>query len=115
MAHMMVLLVLVGLVAAQDQEWEAFKAKYQKHYKDAADEHARHGLFKASHERVAHLNKLNGKAGNAFGINWMSDRYEMKNTRPATRNLKVGCPPPLSGSNNLFVVQRPSIGVSPRR
>lgn len=76
MAHMMVLFVLVGLAVAHDHEWEAFKAQYQKHYKDAADEHSRHGLFKASQERVAHLNKLNGKAGNAFGVNWMSDRYE---------------------------------------
>jgi len=75
MAPMKVLFGLVGLATAHDQEWEAFKAQYQKHYKDGADETARHGLFKASQERVAHLNKLNEKAGNAFGVNWMSDRY----------------------------------------
>ena len=28
-----------------------------------------------SQDRVARLNKENGKAGAAFGINWMSDRY----------------------------------------
>merc|ERR1712060_654619 len=32
--------------------------------------------FKAEQQNVDHLNRLNGKAGKAFGINWMSDRYE---------------------------------------
>jgi len=58
-----------------DPEWAAFKAKYSKHYLSDADEKARHSLFKVSQARVARLNKLNGKAGKAFGINWMSDRY----------------------------------------
>lgn len=67
---------LLGLAAAQhdDKAWQAFKKKYQKTYKDDADETARYKLFKASEERVEKLNKLNGQP--AFGINWMSDRYE---------------------------------------
>jgi hypothetical protein len=75
MGFRMMVVLLIGVVSAHDAEWEAFKSRYQKHYKNSDDEKARHGLFKASQEHVAHLNKLNGKAGNAFGINWMSDRY----------------------------------------
>jgi len=56
-----------------DPEWGAFKAKYKKQYRDHDEEKARYGLFKASKERVAKLNKLNGQP--AFGINWSSDRY----------------------------------------
>jgi len=58
-----------------DPEWDAFKAKHQKHYTSDADEQARYGMFKVSQIRVAEYNKLNGAHGNAFGINWMSDRY----------------------------------------
>jgi len=58
----------------EDKEWAAFKIKYQKTYKDDNDEAVRYALFKVSQERVASLNTLNKKAGDAFGINWMSDR-----------------------------------------
>eukprot|EP00930_Biecheleria_cincta_P024747 TRINITY_DN1767_c0_g1_i2.p1 TRINITY_DN1767_c0_g1~~TRINITY_DN1767_c0_g1_i2.p1 ORF type:complete len:389 (-),score=81.27 TRINITY_DN1767_c0_g1_i2:274-1440(-) len=57
-----------------DPEWESFKAKYKKHYTSDVDEHERYKLFKASKERVAKLNALNGEP--AFGITWTSDRYE---------------------------------------
>ena len=60
--------------AVGDPEWEHFKARYKKTYKDSDDEAARHSLFKVAKARVAELNKLNGDAGHAFGINWMSDR-----------------------------------------
>lgn len=63
----------LAMPATHDPEWEAYKAKYKKHYKDADDEAARHSLFKVAKARVAELNKLNGAT--AFGINWMSDRY----------------------------------------
>merc|ERR1712139_246661 len=65
-----------AVVAAQphDEEWEQFKKKFQKTYKDDADEAARYKLFLASKERVAKLNELNGQP--ALGLNWMSDRYE---------------------------------------
>jgi len=72
-------LALTALVVAgaiSDPEWNAFKAKYKKHYTSKGDEQARYELFQVSQTRVAHLNELNGKAGKAFGINWMSDRYE---------------------------------------
>jgi C1A family cysteine protease len=59
-----------------DHEWDEFKLKYQKHYTSDADEERRYQLFKISKERVTRLNHLNGKAGKAFGINWMSDREE---------------------------------------
>lgn len=58
-----------------DPEWEAFKKKYKKTFASPDEEAMRHKLFKESQKRVAKLNHLNGKAGNAFGINWMSDRY----------------------------------------
>jgi C1A family cysteine protease len=58
-----------------DHAWVAFKGKYGKHYTSDADELARYEMFKVSQERVRRLNYLNQKAGNAFGINWMSDRY----------------------------------------
>jgi len=79
MASMTVLCLIATMVVAQskpvDPEWDSFKAQYQKHYKNDEDEEARYKLFKASHARVAKLNALNAKAGNAFGINWMSDRH----------------------------------------
>merc|ERR1712232_995743 len=50
------------------------------HYASDVDEKRRYDLFQASKARVAHLNRLNKaktpKAGDAFGLNWMSDRYE---------------------------------------
>jgi hypothetical protein len=64
----------VGAIA--DQEWIDFKAKYKKHFASDADEKNRYEVFLKSKARVAHLNKLNKKAGDAFGINWMSDRFE---------------------------------------
>jgi len=63
-----------ALPAISDPEWEAYKSKFKKHYKDSDDEAARYSLFTVSKTRVAELNKLNGQP--AFGINWMSDRYE---------------------------------------
>jgi len=60
--------------ATTDPEWEEYKKAYRKHYIDDADEHERYQLFLESKERVASLNKLNEAAGNAFGLNWMSDR-----------------------------------------
>ena len=57
-----------------DPEWEAYKMTYKKTYSSQADEDERHELFKASKTRVAALNKANAAAGDAFGINWMSDR-----------------------------------------
>jgi len=59
-----------------DPEWEAYKMTYKKTYSSQADEDERHELFKASKTRVAALNKANAAAGDAFGINWMSDRKE---------------------------------------
>jgi len=66
--------IVVVAVAISDPEWEQFKAKYKKTYKDDADEKARYDLFQKSKTRVAHLNALNGEP--VFGITWMSDRYE---------------------------------------
>jgi C1A family cysteine protease len=69
-----VLLASVVAAAITDPEWDEFKAKYKKTYKSDVDEQARYKLFLASKDRIAKLNKLNGQT--AFGINWMSDRYE---------------------------------------
>jgi len=71
---------VVAAVSAKidDEKWDAFKAKYQKKYTSDADELARYKLFQVSQERVQRLNELNAKAGPAFGINWMSDRYEQE-------------------------------------
>jgi len=69
-------MALVTMAAAvDDPKWDAFKAKYKKKYTSDADENSRYSLFKVSQTRVAELNKLNAKAGPAFGINFMSDRY----------------------------------------
>merc|ERR550514_492240 len=76
-----------GAVAGiSEPEWDAFKAKYKKHYKDDADEAARNKLFKESQERVEKLNKLNGQP--AFGINWMSDRYESEKFKKGHKKPK---------------------------
>ena len=58
-----------------DRDWEAYKSKYKKSYRDEEDEAARHALFNTAKARVAELNALNGKTGSAFGITWTSDRY----------------------------------------
>jgi len=58
----------------KDQEWEDYKKMYKKTYESPADERERQSLFEASKQRVARLNEVNKKAGNAFGINWFSDR-----------------------------------------
>lgn len=60
--------------ATEDTEWEQFKKTYQKHFASDVDETERHKLFLESKERIAALNKLNEKAGDVFGLNWMSDR-----------------------------------------
>jgi len=58
-----------------DKSWEKYKAKYKKTYENADDEVARHSVFTTAKYRVQQLNQLNGEAGSAFGINYMSDRY----------------------------------------
>jgi hypothetical protein len=68
------LALAAAAVAPTDPEWEKFKKKFKKTYKDADDEAARHSLFKRSQARTAELNRLNGH--NAFGLTWTSDRYE---------------------------------------
>jgi len=85
-----------------DPEWSAFKHKYKKHYTDDADEHARYSNFLVSKERVKRLNELNGEAGAAFGINWMSDRYphelhktghiKPKGWKPTAPVMELGAP-----------------------
>jgi C1A family cysteine protease len=67
-------MVVVVAVAIDDPEWDKFKKTYKKTYSSDVDEEARYRLFLESKERVAKLNALNGQP--AFGINWMSDRYE---------------------------------------
>eukprot|EP00747_Dinoflagellata_sp_TGD_P026736 gnl/TRDRNA2_/TRDRNA2_132141_c0_seq3.p1 gnl/TRDRNA2_/TRDRNA2_132141_c0~~gnl/TRDRNA2_/TRDRNA2_132141_c0_seq3.p1 ORF type:complete len:408 (+),score=95.32 gnl/TRDRNA2_/TRDRNA2_132141_c0_seq3:62-1225(+) len=66
--------IVVVAAAVSDPEWDEFKAKYKKKYSSDVDEEARYKLFLESKDRVAKLNALNGQP--AFGINWMSDRYE---------------------------------------
>merc|ERR1719217_5684 len=71
-----------GLSAEIDQDWE----DYKKNYTSSDDEAERYKLFKASQERVAKLNKLNGQK--AFGINWMSDRHEEEKHKKGLRKPK---------------------------
>lgn len=59
--------------AVNDQEWEDFKTRFGKVYKDDDDENERHQLYLAFKDRVAELNKLQGDAGDAFGITWAAD------------------------------------------
>ena len=75
-----------------DQSWEDYKAKYKKTYKDADDENARYALFNTAKTRVSELNKLNGKAGHAFGINWSSDRYPQEQFKKGLRKPKDWVP-----------------------
>jgi hypothetical protein len=89
MARFCILALFVCGVAASmpdDPEWEKYKSAYQKHYKDKADEMARYKLFVESKERVAKLNKVNGQS--AFGINWMSDRYETEKHKKGLQKPK---------------------------
>uniref|UniRef100_A0A7S4S0F8 Peptidase C1A papain C-terminal domain-containing protein n=1 Tax=Alexandrium monilatum TaxID=311494 RepID=A0A7S4S0F8_9DINO len=84
------LAVLLGVAvvsgAAVDAEWEAFKRVYKKTYKGKRDEKARYKLFLESKGRVEALNKLNGQP--AFGINWMSDRYESEKHKKGLKKPK---------------------------
>jgi len=67
--------MFVAMVSAiHDRDWDKFKATFKKTYDSMADEKARYKLFRESKKRVKKLNALNGQV--AFGINWMSDRYE---------------------------------------
>jgi len=66
-----------------DPDWEAFKAKYKKHYTNSTDEMARYKLFTSSKARTEILNRMNGQK--AFGINWMSDRYESEKHKKGLR------------------------------
>ena len=72
---MMIMTVATSLTATTS-DWEQYKQHYKKHYKDKGDEEARRQLFEASKTRIAGLNKLNREQGlgDAFGINWSSDR-----------------------------------------
>merc|ERR1719498_760243 len=83
-----VLGLFVGGAAAgaSSAEWEKFKARYKKTYKNATDELERYKLFEQSKKRVEKLNKLNGQP--AFGINWMSDRYESEKYKKGHKKPK---------------------------
>jgi len=61
-------------------------------YKDSDDEAARYSLFRVSRERTGELNKLNGPAGSAFGINWMSDRYPHEQFKKGLKKPKSFVP-----------------------
>jgi len=96
MASSKMLILASTFVAVQarpsDPEWDAFKARFKKHYVDDADEQARYELFKTSKQRIASLNNLNGKAGKAFGINWMSDRYPQEKHKTGHKKPKGWVP-----------------------
>merc|ERR1712048_516649 len=79
------LITIVG-AAPTDPEWEKFKAQYKKTYSSDVDEAARYKLFLASKDRVAELNKKNGQP--AFGLNWMSDRYETEKYKKGLKRPK---------------------------
>jgi C1A family cysteine protease len=59
--------------AVQDKEWEDFKTMFGKVYKDDDDEQERYQLFLTFKDNVAALNKLQGDAGDAFGITFAAD------------------------------------------
>merc|ERR1719387_2328832 len=80
------LLVAVVGAAITDPEWEKFKADFKKTYKSDVDEKARYHLFLKSKARIADLNKKNGQP--AFGINWMSDRYEEEKHKKGLKKPK---------------------------
>ena len=65
-----------------DPEWEAFKQEYKKSYETPAEERERYQIFQATKQRVARLNAINKKAGDAFGITWMADRCAPTATSP---------------------------------
>jgi len=71
-----------------NRDWEAYKSKYKKNYRDQNDEATRHALFITATARVAELNVLNGKAGSAFGITWTSDRYLQEKHKKGLRKPK---------------------------
>jgi len=84
MTQIWALVVLVcGAASVSDPDWEEFKAKYKKHYANSTDETARYNLFTESKQRIEMLNKINGQV--AFGINWMSDRYENEKHKKGLR------------------------------
>lgn len=77
-----------GTAPINDPAWDEFKAKFKKTYENSDDENARHSLFTVAQTRVAELNRLNGAAGKAFGINWMSDRYDTETYKKGLRKPK---------------------------
>jgi len=67
---------LVTVAAINDSEWESYKVAFKKIYADGAEEQTRYQVFLDSKDRVAKLNALNSKAGDAFGLTWTSDRHD---------------------------------------
>jgi len=76
-------LACCAIAIVSDPDWEAFKAKYKKHYANITEETTRYNVFLSSKQRVEILNRMNGQV--AFGINWMSDRYEHEKHKKGLR------------------------------
>ena len=87
-----VALLVTTVVAAADhctkQDFEKYKAAFNKEYKDAAEENHRFKLFCAELEKIAELNTKNG--GKGFGLSFYTDREGIE--LPA-RGRKKGLPP----------------------
>lgn len=76
-------LLIAGVANLADPEWESFTSTYKKVYRDASEEQDRYKVFQESKRRIAQLNMLNGEE--VFGINFMSDRYELERFKKGLR------------------------------
>ncbi|XP_019623336.1 PREDICTED: cathepsin L1-like [Branchiostoma belcheri] len=93
-----VLAVCVAMATAIDREWEAFKVRYGKQYKDI-DEVARHNIFKKNHDFVKQHNKEAAMGKHTFfmKINEYSDLTDEEFRRFRMGLLKTKEPQPAEG------------------
>ncbi|XP_078698643.1 digestive cysteine proteinase 1-like [Branchiostoma floridae x Branchiostoma belcheri] len=93
-----VLAVCVAMTTAIDREWEAFKVRYGKQYKDI-DEVARHNIFKNNHDFVKKHNKEAAMGKHTFfmKINEYSDLTDEEFRKFRMGLLKTKKPQPTEG------------------
>merc|ERR1719446_1653990 len=93
------LLLGLGVAAAgcSKKDFESFKGKFQKTYKDADEEKHRFKGFCAELEKIEELNKKNG--GKGFGMTFYTDREGEE--LPARGRLH-GLPPKHSDDAPVF-------------
>lgn len=86
------LALLAAVAAATDPDWEGYKAKWGKKYKDAAEDAKRYSIFQSSQQRVAARNAEAAARGEeaVFGLTKFADRSPAEFSVLLGRKKKTG-------------------------